>query len=93
MEFHNADKETASYWDCTLKGSSSLTWICSLAKRIIAVPRLSSSFHFSVCLFKLCDEYFYKHLNLRDYPQNSSVPTCYVLFTFGKDTKSSRLDF
>lgn len=39
-------KRQPSYWDCTLKASGIWTWICSLAKRIIAAPRLSSSFHF-----------------------------------------------
>lgn len=87
-------KRQPSYWDCTLKASGIWTWICSLAKRIIAAPRLSSSFHFfSVCLFKLFDAYFYKHLNLGDYPQNSFVPTFYVLFTSGENIEPSRLSF
>jgi hypothetical protein len=93
VEFHNADKETAFPKDCALKGSSVLTRICSLAKRVIAVPRLPPSFHFSVCLFKLSDEYFYKHLNWGDYPQSSFVPTFCVLLTFGEYTKSHRWSF
>lgn len=87
-------KRQPSYWDCTLKAYSIWTWICSLAKRIIAAPRLSSFFHFFLyaCLN------FVMHISTNiwiwgDYPQNGFVRTFYVLFTSGENIEPSRLSF